>query len=137
MASPIPGERDLTQLLTSMSPRLNPGCFVFITLSADDASQIEGVLMRFEEAEGTTLILSRERAEALGLDYTFPSCWITLSVASALDAVGFIAEISAALSDAGISTNPVAGYHHDHLFVPEDDVETAMATLEKLSAARG
>jgi uncharacterized protein len=53
----------------------------------------------------------------------------------ALTAVGFLAAISAAFADAGISLNPVAGYYHDHLFVPWDERERVLAVLAALSAA--
>lgn len=44
------------------------------------------------------------------LDGAFPCARITLRVHSALDAVGFLAAITRALADAGIGTNPVAGF---------------------------
>ncbi|MEL6319244.1 MAG: ACT domain-containing protein, partial [Cyanobacteria bacterium J06626_14] len=37
------------------------------------------------------------------------------------------------LSQAGISVNPVAGYYHDHLFVPNDRAMDAMTILKELS----
>ncbi len=55
--------------------------------------------------------------------------WITLRVHSALEAVGLTAAFSAALSREGISANVVAGYFHDHLFVPEDRRDDAMRVL--------
>jgi hypothetical protein len=56
---------------------------------------------------------------------------ITLNVFSALDAVGFLAAVTARLANAGISVNPVSGFHHDHLFVPADRAEEAMRLLVK------
>lgn len=53
---------------------------------------------------------------------------------SALDGVGLTAAFSSELAGAGISCNVVAGYHHDHLFVPEADAERALAVLRGLSA---
>ncbi len=128
----LPGERSLAELMANMSPELNPGTYVYVKMSTDAAMQITGALMRFEEAEGTTLILSRDQAQRLGLEFVFPCRWISLRVHSALDAVGFFAAIAAALSVAGISTNSVAGYHHDHLFVPEADGDRAMDVLRAL-----
>ena len=61
---------------------------------------------------------------------------ITLNVHSALDAVGFLAAVATALSERGIGVNPVAGYYHDHLFIPADRAEEAMAVLEGLSSGR-
>jgi len=45
---------------------------------------------------------------------------ITLMVHSALDSVGLTAAVTRQLADEGISCNVVAGYFHDHLFVPAD-----------------
>lgn len=127
------GERDLTVLLAAMEPVLAPEVYVFVTTPAG-APAPSDVLMRYEETEGTTLILTRAAAEAAGLAYVFPSRRITLSVHSALDAVGFLAAIVPRLAAAGMGVNPVAGYHHDHLFVPADRAADAMAILKRLSA---
>ncbi|MEM8756100.1 MAG: ACT domain-containing protein, partial [Pseudomonadota bacterium] len=120
------------RLLASMAPELGDETWVFATVppgaSAPDA------LMRYEEAEGTTLILTRAAAEAAGLAHVFPCRRITLNVHSALDAVGFLAAIVPALAAAGMGVNPVAGFHHDHLFVPEERAADAMAILRGLSA---
>jgi hypothetical protein len=58
---------------------------------------------------------------------------ITLRVHSALDGVGLTAAFSSELAAAGISCNVVAGYHHDHIFVPDADADRAMAALHALS----
>ena len=51
-------------------------------------------------------------------------------------AIGFVARITSALAEAGISVNPIAAYHHDHLLVPSDRAADTMAVLEGLSANR-
>lgn len=56
---------------------------------------------------------------------------------SALAAVGLTAVVSAALAQAGISCNVIAGYHHDHLLVPLDSVEEALTILRDVAAGRG
>jgi hypothetical protein len=56
-----------------------------------------------------------------------------LEVHSALEAVGLTAAISNVLKDAGISCNVVAGYTHDHLFVPVDRAQDALAALRTLA----
>ncbi|MHB1138960.1 MAG: ACT domain-containing protein, partial [Microthrixaceae bacterium] len=42
-----------------------------------------------------------------------------------------------ALAERGISCNVVAGYHHDHLFVPASAAQGALAALRELSVAAG
>jgi hypothetical protein len=59
--------------------------------------------------------------------------WITLTVYSSLEAVGLTAAVSKALTDANISCNVIAAYHHDHIFVPIQDAQHAMKVLENLS----
>lgn len=128
------GETNLSRLLASLSPRLNPGQFVFCSVPQPTGVQVAAALGSFREAEGTTLILAREEAERLGLAYDYLAAWITLEVHSSLAAVGLTAAFAAALSGEGISCNVVAGFHHDHLFVAEADAERALARLQRLAA---
>ncbi|WP_129631745.1 ACT domain-containing protein [Candidatus Oscillochloris fontis] len=115
---PPTGETDLSRLIREMQPHLNPGAYVFCCVAPDSPSIPATVIGTFREDAGLTLILPRESAEQHGLPYTFVSAWITLTIHSALDAVGLTAAVAHALSQAGISCNVVAGYYHDHLFVP-------------------
>ena len=66
--------------------------------------------------------------------YDFVAAWITLQVHSALGAVGLTAAVSRVLTEAGISANVVAGFTHDHLFVPHDRADDAVRTLVALTA---
>ena len=128
------GETDLGTLLRSMSATLAPGTFVFATVPGGAVPPGLAPRMVFQEAEGTTLILLREEAEAAGLAFEFPCRMITLNVHSALSAVGFIARIASELAKAGMGVNPVSGYFHDHLFLPEDRAEEALDILHRLAA---
>lgn len=47
--------------------------------------------------------------------------------------MGLTAAVSRALADAGLSCNVVAGFHHDHLFVPYEDAEHAVEILRRLA----
>lgn len=131
------GETSLTTLLRSMSPQLNDGAYVFCSLS--DAAQLQGVqpLGSFQEAEGLTVILSQQQAEQLHLPYSYVAAWLTLHVHSALEAVGLTAAVAAALAQAGISCNVIAGFYHDHLFVAHADGPRALAVLQQLSEQAG
>ncbi|PSO14708.1 ACT domain-containing protein [Bradyrhizobium sp. MOS003] len=131
------GERDLDALLRHMRPELRPGTFVFCTIAVNEGVPAAlNPLLTFREQEGTTLVMPREEAEAAGLRYAFPSRLITLTVHSALDAVGFLAAITARLAEAGISVNAVSAFHHDHLFVPADRADEAMMLLQEMSDAK-
>ena len=129
------GERDLETLLRTLSAKLVDGVFVFVTLP--DGAVPDGIQprMMFREAEGTTLILLKSEAMALGLDYAFPCRMITLEVHSSLEAVGFMARIATELARQGMGVNPVSGFYHDHLFVPDGREADAMRVLGRI--ARG
>jgi hypothetical protein len=58
---------------------------------------------------------------------------ITPGVHSSLDAVGLTARISAALAERGISANIIAACRHDHVFVPWERRDEAIAALRGLS----
>ena len=128
------GETNLDTLLQSMQPILRPGEYVFCTIDSQDSSysQLDSVCI-FKEDEGTTLILKREQADAVALSYTSIFSMITLSVHSSLEAVGFLAAITAKLAQHNISVNPVSAYYHDHLFVPFSRTSEVMKLLEEFS----
>ncbi|MFD7666843.1 ACT domain-containing protein [Streptomyces sp. NPDC059788] len=129
----MPGESDLQKLLAGMRPELNAGCYVFAT--ADDGVVPPGVtpVVTVAEREGLTLVLSRQEADAAGVAYEYVAGWITLRVHSALEAVGLTAAVARELTDANLSCNVVAGFHHDHLFVPYEQAAQAVAVLEGLA----
>lgn len=130
-------ERDLAALLRHMKPELQPGIFVFCTIAPNERIPAAlNPLLMFREQEGTTLVILREEAEAAGLRYAFASRLITLTVHSALDAVGFLAAITACLAETGISVNAVSAFHHDHLFVPADRADEALKLLGDMSVAK-
>lgn len=130
-------ERDLDALLRHMKPELQPGTFVFCTIAPNERIPAAlNPLLTFREQEGTTLVIPREEAEATGLRYAFASRLITLRAHSALDAIGFLAAITARLAEAGISVNAVSAYHHDHLFVPADRADEALMLLGDMSVAK-
>jgi hypothetical protein len=133
----LSGEKNLDALIHGMTATLVEGTYVFVTMS--DGQIPDGVLARmvFQEEEGATLILLKTEAEAYGLDYEFTSRMITLNVHSSLEAVGFIAKVASALAEAGMSVNPVSGFFHDHLFVPEGHATDAMKILKKLAYTAG
>jgi len=131
----MPGETNLQKLLGSMSPELAPGAFVFATLPSDTPcpAGLDPVMV-FREREGDTLILAEEEARAARLSFAFRSRMITLNIHSSLDAVGFLAGITARLAAAGMGVNPVSAFYHDHLFVPADRAAEAIEILQALAA---
>ena len=124
--------KDLHNLLVSMQPVLLPGVFVFCTQAIGKALPDCQPLALFQETEGTTLILRQDEAERLGLDYTYPSRCLTLTVHSDLEAVGLLAAVTGCLAQAQISCNVISAYYHDHLFVSIQAADQALSLLEGL-----
>jgi uncharacterized protein len=126
------GETNLAVLMRSLRPRVRPEPYVFCSMAAADAVLIGAAFAMVREDEGITLILPVEVAYQHGLVQTPRWACITLRVHSSLEAVGMIAAISTCFTTAGISTNPVAGYYHDHLFVQWNRQQEALELLEIL-----
>jgi hypothetical protein len=122
----------LDQMLAQMSPELAPSTYLFVTAAAIPSGLVP--LMVFREDEGLTLVITDDQALDQGWPVTMPMRRITLRVHSALDGVGLTAAFSSELAGAGISCNVVAGFHHDHIFVPGADADRALVALRELSA---
>jgi hypothetical protein len=120
---------NLNVLLQSMEPLLNPGEFVFATVDASLSLDMGNVIACIREPEGLSVVLDAPQAIRLGLSAGVRFAWTTLSVHSDLQAVGLTAAFATALGDEGISCSVVAGHQHDHIFVPLDKAEAAMAAL--------
>jgi hypothetical protein len=127
------GETDLAKILKTLKPKHNAGDYVFCVVNDLNTFNLNEIIFFFREEEGTTVILRKDVADKLNLEYTFVAAWITLTVHSSLEAVGLTATFSKALAEDGISCNVVAAYHHDHIFVPRKDGEKALKVLTKLS----
>ncbi|WP_213776529.1 ACT domain-containing protein [Caballeronia sp. dw_276] len=129
MSKPI---NDLNTLLASMSPELQPGVFIYASVPFD--TDLSGVtpIATFREREGLTIIAEESEALTAGIEPMFRAAWITLTVHSDLQAVGLTAAFAAALGKANVSCNVVAAAYHDHVFVPIESADTAMAALQQL-----
>jgi uncharacterized protein len=113
--------------VSDLDPARRPGEFVFVV--ADEGAGAEAIV---REDEGLTVVMARERADELGLEYDYVAAWITLRVNSTLEQVGLTALFSRALADAGISCNVLAGLRHDHLLVPVARADEAIDVLRGL-----
>ncbi|WP_299504387.1 ACT domain-containing protein [uncultured Roseobacter sp.] len=129
------GETNLNALIKSLSAVLHDGVFVFATCPPHQPIPDIAPRMMFQEAEGTTLILLKSEAEAHSLPFEFPCRMITLNIHSSLEAVGFMAVIASELAKHDMGVNPVSGFFHDHLFVPDGREQEAIAALENLAHA--
>jgi hypothetical protein len=127
------GEKDLQQILKTLKPELHEGDYVFCSIHDNKEIKFEDVVGTFREKEGLTLVLKKEKADELNLQYSYVASWITLTVHSSLEAVGLTAAFASALSKEGISCNVIAAFYHDHIFVAKDDAVKAMEVLNHLT----
>ena len=127
---------DLSTLLQTLHVKQHEGVWRFETIPAEQATWADLISLRsardiamlFMEDEGPTLILKAE--EDTPEDNRWH--WLELAVFSDLHAVGFIAAVAKALASAGVPCNTVAGFHHDHVFVPIGKTSEALAAIEAL-----
>ena len=131
------GENNISELIKQMSPVLQDGEYIFA--SVKDLSEIprEDTICEFKEKEGTTVVMERNKADEMNIPYEFVASWITLMIHSSLEAVGLTAMFSTALAEHQISSNVIAGYYHDHIFVDKKDGHAAVEVLKALSADQG
>lgn len=123
---------DLATLLKSMRPSLDAAPYLITTMTpAEIANLGSSPFAAIKEAEATTVVI----AESVVVD---PSknldryAKITLGVWSALEAVGLTAAIATALAGNDIPANVIAGYYHDHIFVPWHERNRALKILHTL-----
>lgn len=112
-----------------MRPVLHAGPYGFAVCEAVP----EGAFASVAEDEGLTVIAPVAVLQAAGVEPGPHWARISLSVQSDLAAVGLTAAFARALADKGISANVIAGFHHDHIFLPWDQRFAALAALEALS----
>ena len=87
----------------------------------------------FLEKEGLTLVIEKEKAKQANIKFQATFRCISLGVHSDLVSVGLTAKISSVLFEQNISANIIAGYFHDHVFVPSNQALRALDFLKKLT----
>jgi len=124
-----PGETDLNVMLSTLGVKRRAGVFAYIAVEVPTPGLLAAAHAVVKEGRLTTIVLPVDAAERAGQATDVQFAWLTLTVESSLDAVGLTAVVSGRLADVGVSCNVLAGYHHDHLLVPVDRVDDAIAAL--------
>ena len=125
------GERDLDVLLATLDVERRPGAFTYLELPPAARPPLDAAAMVHEDDTITYVVPMVEGTRPTG----FVAAWLTLTVHSALEAVGLTAAVATALAAEGIPANVIAGYRHDHVLVPVDRADAAMDAIRRLSAA--
>jgi len=123
------GLSDLAQLLSRLEPVLHDAPYAF----ALTPSPIAGAFAHVGEEEGLTVVARAALLVEAGIDPGPAFARISLTVHSDLAAVGLTAAMARELADRQISANVVAGFYHDHVFVPWDRRHDAISALQELS----
>ncbi len=124
----VPAERDLTTLISTLDVVRRPGTFVYVQQpTGTDAPA--GVRAMIDEGPLTTYVVDVESAP----EAPYRAAWLTLTVYSALEAVGLTAAVAGALAAIGVPANVLAGFDHDHLLVPEELADAAVAAIRAIS----
>ncbi len=123
----------LTELLAALDAKRRPGTYTL--LAADPRFGAEEIEALIREDEGVSVVVSIHAAERLGTAVGFRAAWLTLGVTSDVRDVGLTAAVSSALARASIPCNVLAGLHHDHLLVPDEDAAQALAILDDLRSS--
>ena len=92
-----------------------------------------GALAVIKDSRETTCVVEESRLRAqkfTGIEGGWRM--ITFDMVLPFTLVGFLAVVSGALAEAGISIFTLSAYSTDHVFVKNRDLEKAVRTLEKL-----
>jgi hypothetical protein len=126
------GEKDLATLCATIEPEMAQPVYVYCSFPDFALPAGLSAIFTFREVEGLTAVVDLQDADHYALPHTFESRLITLKVHSSLEAVGFLAVVSAHLARAGIPCNAIAGYYHDHILVPVDRADEALIVLDEV-----
>ena len=129
----------LQELIKQLSPTLDSTTYVYCTVPKAKYGELEHLkpIVSIAALEGHTLVIPLDEAKTEGLDYYRVFRRITLEGHSSLEALGLTSVVTSLLAERGITTNVIAGFYHDHMFVPSDRIDEAMRALKELASNPG
>jgi len=100
------------------------------------ANYLSYIMGIFREDEGLSIVFREEIKEEMESisekGAAGPFALITLAVHSNLFSVGLLAAVTAVFAKEKIPCNAISAFHHDHLLVPYEKKEAALAILKKM-----
>ena len=133
-------ENEFRVLLKNLSPALSESKYCMGSFSEAQMMGLAGYLQYivciFREEEGISAVFQETAKDELAR-YTEkkmegPFALLTLKVNSSPFSIGLLARVTEALAKEKIPCNAFSAYHHDHLLVPYEKREAALAALKKL-----
>lgn len=128
------GETNLDSVLKEMRVYCDDKKYGFGCSANRPSVESEGIIGLFKEKEGITVIGILEELNRINLTAVEgPYAKITIEVHTSLELVGLTALLSERLKVKKVPANVVAGFYHDHIFVPYGLKDLAMKALMDLS----
>lgn len=126
----------LQDLIKQLSPTVDSTHYVYCTVAKAKYGELDHLkpIVSIAELEGLTLVIPLEQAKSEGLDYYRVFRRITLEGHSSLEALGLTSVVTSVLAERGITTNVIAGFYHDHMFVPSDRIDEALKAVKELAS---
>ena len=135
---------NVLELLRSTNIVIAAETFVLVSLSLSEWKtlcatqntfrQISGPHMVLADAFEVTLLLSETSFRAVAPAYLGGKIeggfrLLTFDIALDFSVVGFMAEVSRILAEAGVSILPISAFSRDHLLIKQDQLATALEAL--------
>ena len=118
-----------------LKPKLLEGEFIFCSLEGASYGNYKDLkpIASFQEKEGLTLVISKEKANRNNISYDSSFRCISLGLVSKLEDFGLTSIISNRLTKNKISANIFAGKYHDHIFIPSNKADEALIILNDIN----
>ena len=131
------GQTNLLKALSSVNVSCDEVEYGFATIPFEMEMEIviNDVLGTFKEAEGTTIIASKDYLSTKGIPFEGPFAKLTIDIHTSLELVGITALLTNKLAEIGLPGNVVAAYYYDHVFVQYDLRHKAIEALNAMKEA--
>jgi hypothetical protein len=137
----------VARLLARLKLRVDPRRFLVVRVPSSLSISMRKALADVHApffvqffAGGQTVVLAEDEWMRVGA--RFPGaresrgyCLITLEVELEPDTESYLSAVTGALADEGIPAEVLSSFRHDHLLIPHDRLEQAVAALLRLAAA--
>jgi hypothetical protein len=111
------GQTKLLEVLSLIHVTCDEVEYGFATIQSNVEIAAKNLLGTFREAEGMTIIASKGYLIENRIPFEGPFAKLTIEIHTSLDLIGITALLSNKLAENEISSNVVAAYYYDHIFV--------------------